>query len=281
MAWPLALLVADQESLSAALLNYFLLSGFIPSSFPASHFSVSIPSPLDSLRRSPKEPCAFLCTNSKTSRHRTRDRDKTCLPGLPSTRSLSEHGYPKSKERGCQAPLPRSTPVHRSSRLTLLYLGVLPISPVSRIPSLILALEESEQLVISNPDAGSQTILTLRSQAPAPPPGDCFLPSLPETSTDQGRARPVPPPSASLSTQTRSAPPIRQVSPVALTAPSRPLVRAALGRSGAFALPETQPGSPHLQAEPGLSKSTMSLPQRPDGDTRPPPPNDPETRTER
>lgn len=51
------------------------------------------------------QPSAFLYTN----RHRSRDRDKTCPPGLPS--SLSEHGYPEVQRTGLSSvPPARSRP---------------------------------------------------------------------------------------------------------------------------------------------------------------------------
>lgn len=76
---------------------------------------------------------------------------------------------PRSKQWGCQAPLPRSRPSYSSTRLTLLSLGVLPVSPVSpvsRIPSLIVALEESGQLVTCSPGASCAIANHPRSAEP-------------------------------------------------------------------------------------------------------------------
>lgn len=60
-----SLLAAGQRSLSAALLHYFLISRFKPFSFPASSFSVLVPSPLPSPGFGPQFPCFLYANQAK------------------------------------------------------------------------------------------------------------------------------------------------------------------------------------------------------------------------
>lgn len=258
MAWPLGLLAAGQRGLSAALLQYFLVSRFKRFNFLASPFSVFVPFPLPSPRFG-LQPC-FLYADSKLSKHLSQDRDKTCLLQLPFACSLSERGYPEIQEMGLSDILPRCKPSSTSVPSRSL--------PVSRIPSLISGRERATWDILARGElTGSQTILTPQSLAH-------HLPGLlPSTSS-----RNLSGPTASKLRQLRpsrrhcplrrgSAPPSRQVSPVAQPGPA-----LRTGQHPADPAPLPFPRSnwtPHTPLHTMLLQVNRALPQHPDGHTRP------------
>lgn len=253
----------SEESLGGLIFRltpyYFLVSRFTSSSFPASSFSVFVPSPLASLRFGPL-PC-FLYTNFKPSRHPSKDRDKSCLPRIPFFRSLSEHGASKGSRNGTVRRPPRSPGLlHNSTRPTLLFLGVLPVPPRPGIPSLILALEQSRQLVISSHGASCADHKPSSTRRDSRTTSLGLLPSISSRNlpgSRAGRTPPAPPQSASLSTQKRVGS-AQQAGVTLRTAPSRPPVRSVPGRPAAAALPETQLGSSH--PSPCHASSSRSCP---------------------